>query len=94
MSPPIQSSIDRRAQSIVTEFCVAKGQLVGFVENEWLEVRIARLIRDTILTEHERCIAAMESAPVSTDMSSGANKAARNAIKIAVARVRDLPLAD
>lgn len=55
MAPPVPSPIDRIAQNIVTEFCVAKGQLGGFVATTWLEQRIARLIRDTVLTEQERC---------------------------------------
>jgi hypothetical protein len=55
MAPPVPSPIDRIAQGVVTEFCVAKGQLVGFVDVTWLETRIARLIRETIMTEQERC---------------------------------------
>ena len=61
MSPPVPSSINRMAQNVVTEYCVAKGQLVGFVENDWLEQRIFRLIRDTIVSEHERCAKACEA---------------------------------
>lgn len=57
MAPPVPSPIDRIAQGVVTEYCVAKGQLVGFVDVTWLETRIARLIRDTVLTEQQRCAA-------------------------------------
>lgn len=46
-----QELIDRQARNIVTEYCVAKGQLVGFVDTTWLEQRIARLIRN----EREEC---------------------------------------
>ena len=55
MAPPVPSPIDHIARSVVTELCVARGQLVGFVENDWLETRIARLIRDTVVAENERC---------------------------------------
>ena len=81
MSPPVPSSINRMAQNVVTEYCVAKGQLVGFVENDWLEQRIFRLIRDTIVSEQERC------AKVCEDKASVLAKGVGSSAKID-ARIR------
>lgn len=52
------------ASGIVTEFCVAKGQLVGFVETTWLEERLARLIRDTRDAERHRLRELRKQSPV------------------------------
>jgi len=88
MAPPVPSPIDRLAQNVVTEYCVAKGQLVGFVETTWLEQRIARLIRDTILSEHERC------AAVVGEYARRDNPDAVTVCDLAATAIKNLPLAE
>ena len=87
MTPPIPSSINRMAQSVVTEFCVAKGQLGGFVDTEWLEQRIYRLIRDTIVSEHERC------ANLVSEYARKDNPNAVVVCDLAATAIRNLPIA-